>query len=311
VGELRKDYILDQWVLINEKRGKRPHEFKQESATIKEGTCYFCPGNEKLTPPEIGRIGKDKWLVRWFENKFAAVNQKGHPGTRTDNKFYTFGDNFGHHEIIVETREHNKQLADLKVPESVKVLEAYQNRIDELNVKYGVSYVNVFKNHGPLAGTSIVHSHSQVIATDIVPQRILAEALAARKFVSCPYCEIVQKEKDSERRCFENKSYVAFTPYASRYNFEIWIFPKKHARHMHETDLNDLAEILKKVLGKLHDLNVSYNYALHYAPKDHDLHFHIEVYPEIAIWGGFERGSNLIINAVSPEKAAKFYRGEE
>ncbi len=179
-----------------------------------------------------------------------------------------------------------------------------------LKKKYGIPYVNVFKNHGPMAGTSIVHSHSQVIATSIIPPRVLAEALACRKFISCPYCEIVKTEKKSDRKCFENKTYVAFAPYASQYNFEVWIFPKKHARHLHETNLEDLAEILKKVLAKLHGLNVSYNYALHYAPKEHDLHFHIEVYPEIAIWGGFERGSNLIINSVSPEKAAAFYRGE-
>ncbi len=310
MGELRKDYILDQWVLITEKRGKRPHEFKQAKPVIKEGICYFCPGNEDKTPPEIGRIGNDKWLVRWFENKFPAVDQAGHPGTKTDNRFYTYGDAYGHHTIIVETRDHNKQLCDLTVPEIVRVFDAYQNRIDELNQKYGVAYVNVFKNHGPMAGTSIVHSHSQVITTDIIPSRILAEALACSKFTSCPYCDIIQREKDSERRCYENNSFVAFAPYASRYNFEIWIFPKQHARHLHETNLHDLADILKKVLTKLHELNVSYNYALHYAPKDHDLHFHIEVYPEIAVWGGFERGSNMIINAVPPEKAAQFYRGE-
>jgi hypothetical protein len=41
------------------------------------------------------------------------------------------------------------------------------------------------------------------------------------------------------------------------------------------------------------------------------LHFHIEVTPREATWSGFEYCSGTIINSVSPEDAAKFYRGEE
>jgi UDPglucose--hexose-1-phosphate uridylyltransferase len=40
------------------------------------------------------------------------------------------------------------------------------------------------------------------------------------------------------------------------------------------------------------------------------LHFHIEICPRINIYGGFELGTDIIINSVSPETAARFYRGE-
>jgi len=68
--ELRKDYILDRWVIIATGRGKRPHEFKTEDDIYADDKgpekCFFCPGNESMTPPEIGRVKDDKggWKLR-------------------------------------------------------------------------------------------------------------------------------------------------------------------------------------------------------------------------------------------------------
>jgi UDPglucose--hexose-1-phosphate uridylyltransferase len=312
MGELRKDYILDRWVVYSVGRGSRPHEFKESHVIVPEKTCFFCPGNEQLTPAEIGRIGtKDKWRLRWFANKFPALEPAGNSEPRTDNRFYTFASNYGNHEIIAETPEHNRQLSEFSVKEIAEVLEAYKIRIAELGKKPNIKYVNVIKNHGYHAGTSLVHSHSQVFATAFVPPAVREKVSAVRRFVSCPYCAIVEAERKSERMCFENSDWVAFCPYASRYNYEVWIFPKKHIRGLGEVgDVMPLAEIMQKVLSKIGVANVSYNYFVTYSPAGEDLHFHIEVMPQIAIYGGFERGSGAIINSVLPESAAEFYRGK-
>jgi UDPglucose--hexose-1-phosphate uridylyltransferase len=311
MGELRKDYLLDLWVLYSEGRGSRPKEFKQQASAVQQGQCFFCPGSEGMTPPEIGRIGTNKdWRLRWFANKFAALEQAGEPRSRIENRFYTFASNYGHHEVIVETPDHKRQLADLDVSEIADVLGVYQNRIAVLGKKPNIKYVSVIKNHGPQAGTSIVHTHSQVFATAFVPPAVREKVVARRKFVACPHCEIISREKDSPRRCFENSGWVAFCPYASRYNYEVWIYPKKHFTTLAQANLDQLADIMKRVLGKVGALNVSYNYYLTYAPAGEDLHFHIEIMPQIATWGGFERGSGAIINSVLPETAAAFYRGD-
>jgi len=311
LGELRKDYILDRWVIISSGRSKRPKEFKQESLEIIEETCFFCPGNEKSTPLEIGRVSQESfWKLRWFENKFPALTPDGQINAKTDNQFFTFAPNYGHHEVIVETPDHKKQLADLSEKDIVDLFNVYNLRIKELSKKDNVAYVNVFKNHGPYGGTSLLHSHSQVMATSYVPQLVNDKVNACRKFIECPYCKIIQAEKNSLRRCFENSTFVAFTPYASRFNFEIWIFPKHHAKNLDEVNINDLANILKKALVKINQLNLSYNFFLHYSPNNSDLHFHIEIIPRVAVWGGFEFCTNIIINSVSPEDAARFYRGE-
>jgi UDPglucose--hexose-1-phosphate uridylyltransferase len=314
--ELRKDYILERYVIVSNERSKRPFEFRKEKAkTVSSKECFFCPGNENLTPPEIGRISSGKnWKFRWFDNKFAAVKPSGNPIIRTDNKYFTFSDAYGFHEVIVETNDHNKQLEDLSKEDIKEILKIYALRIEELSKKENIRYVSVFKNHGKEAGTSLVHSHSQIIAYNKIPEQVKEKVDAVKKYDACPYCDIINIEKGSYRRCFENNSFVAFTPYASRFHYEIWVFPKKHIKNIRDLDDNkflELAEIMKKILIKLKSIEASYNMELFYSPEKEDLHFHIEISPRLALIGGFEILTGDTINSVSPEDAAKFYRGEE
>ena len=316
MGELRKDYILDRWVIIASERRKRPHEFKIEDTAEQKGVCYFCPGNEDKTPSEIYRLADKKggWKIRVFPNKFPAETLEGQHEIHTHNKYFTFSSSYGEHEIIAETPDHDRQLWDLSQKEVVDLLKVYDLRITELEKVPHVEYVTVFKNHGKKAGTSLVHSHSQIIASNIINQNVAAEVEAAKKYYdSCPYCEIISIEKNSDRKCFENDSFAAFCPYAAQFNFEVWIFPKKHICRLSELNnkgYKDLADIMLKILGKLKELNVSYNYFLHYSPIGENLHFHIEVAPRISIRAGFEFSSDIIVTIVTPEDAAKFYRGE-
>ena len=318
--ELRKDYILDRWVIISENRSKRPHQFekvktdkvKLDNKPKTEDKCFFCPGNEETTPEEVGRIEENnKWKMRWFKNKFPITNRKGNPKIHTDNKFYTVGSAYGDHLIIVETPDHDKQLIDLSKKDLVQLMKVYSTIIDNFGSQADIKYVNVFKNKGKDAGTSIIHSHSQAISLNKLPSTIEEKISAIKKFTHCPYCEIIESEKKSDRRCFENNNFIAFTPYASRFKYEIWLLPKTHhhnIRDFSQDELRDLAEILKKILIKLNTLNASYNFVIVYSPEGEDLHFHIEILPRIGNWAGYELGSNIIANTVSPENAASFYR---
>ena len=77
MNEIRKDYILDRYVIIATDRAKRPAQFIKKKQNTKKGTCFFCPGNENLTPPEIDRIEKNnKWLVRCFPINLQQQNWK-------------------------------------------------------------------------------------------------------------------------------------------------------------------------------------------------------------------------------------------
>lgn len=307
--ELRKDYILDRWVILSTGRGKRPKEFKADKK-VEKGIDYFAPGNENKTPDEIGRLGGKKWKMRWFANKFPAVDKHGDPEIKSENDFFTFSSAFGSHEVIVETPT-QKQLWDLPVKDIKELFKVYNSRILELGKEKDIKYVCVFKNHGDKGGTSLLHSHSQVIAYNKIPETVSEKIKACKEFGRCPYCEIWKIERNSFRRCFENDDFIAFCPYASRFNYEVWVFPKRHVGglfELNQEEYNSMAEIMKKILLKLKKLGASYNHFLHYAPKGEDLHFHIEICPRIATWGGFELSAGTVINSVSPEDAAKFYR---
>ena len=74
---------------------------------------------------------------------------------------------------------------------------------------------------------------------------------------------------------------------------------------MNDKETEDMADILRKILIRLRKYNLSYNYFLHYDKK---MHFHFEITPRIATWAGFELSTDMIINSVLPEEAAKFYK---
>lgn len=307
--EIRKDYLLERYCIISEKRGKRPHDFKRKTE-INKGIDYFSPENEKLTPKETYRVGKKTWQVRVFPNKFSAVDKKGQKDFETHNKYYKFATAVGFHEVIVETRSKTKMLADLSENHVVKVLETYSQRIETLEKKKGIKYVTVFKNKGGEAGTSILHSHSQLVAYNQIPP-IVKEKVEKSTKENCKYCEIIEKEKNSERKILETKNIASFTPYCSIEPYHAIIFPKRHVKklsELNEEEKKDIAKALIKILGKLKELNASYNLVLHYSPRKEDLHLQIEIIPRLAIWGGFELGTGTYIISVSPENAAKYYR---
>lgn len=311
MGILRKDYILDRWVYYSTERKNRPRDFKSVQFKDNSKVCFFCPWNTHLTPPEIGRVEyKNGWKMRWFLNKFPAVEKKG--SSRLKQKKYLLeGHSYGVHEVIVETDHHKSQLADLPVSHIRELLEVYKFRISYLGRQKGIKYVDIFKNHGKDAGTSLVHSHSQVMALTQIPSMVAEKLNAVKKHKRCPYCEIIKLESRSKRKIFETKNVIAFAPFASGFNYEAWVFTKQHKKSMDELDENelmDLAIALKKLLVKLKKINVSYNFYIHYSPEKENLHFHIVVAPRIATWGGFELSTNAVINSVMPEEAARFYR---
>lgn len=318
--ELRKDYIFNRWVIVNSERAKRPKDFIKQHPVIKEKNhCPFCPGNEKLTPPEIARVEeKGRWILRNFENKFPGVTQNGSPEVRTKGEFFTSGNAFGRHEVIVETPNHKQQFHDLSVEHIAKYLQLLFKRRNALYKLPGIKFVAMFKNHGLEAGTSLAHEHTQIIAYNLLPANIEREIAAITKYYrkhrTCPYCKVLELERKGPRRIFENDSFLAFTPYASIFEFEAGIFSRRHVESfskLNGKEVGDLAELIKKLLSRLSELNAPYNMYFHESPKGKKHHIHVKVVPRLITWGGFEHCTGCIINTVSPEQAAEFFRSEE
>lgn len=310
--ELRKDYILDRWSYIAMDRESRLKQFNEKKEAQKDSSCFFCPGNERMTPPEKGRIGNDDgWKIRWFPNKFPITTDNTSPNVDFSNKYFVKGGAFGYHEVIAESPDHTKQLWDLNEEDLVGLFRVYESRIRDLSTKENVKYVQLFKNSGAEAGTSLIHTHTQIVTTNILPRALYEKLSAVKNHVSCPYCDIIKTEEQGERHIFSNNDFVAFTPFAPRFNHEAWIFPKAHLRSL--SDMTDqmyknLAKTFVKILTKLRSARSPYNFYLHYSPKDEDLHFHFEITPRLNKWAGFELATDSFVITVSPENAAQFYK---
>ena len=118
-------------------------------------------------------------------------------------------------------------------------------------------------------------------------------------------------EVRNERLCYKNDSFIAFTPYASKFAYEIAFFPRRHVSsiiELNEKELLDLADLIKRALLKLKKIDAAYNLFMHNFPKSKKYHFHLKITPRINILGGFEFETGTIINTVLPEQASKFYR---
>jgi UDPglucose--hexose-1-phosphate uridylyltransferase len=317
MNELRKDYLLNRYVIVSSNRGKRPDFSKKNEYHSDKASCPFC---QLQVSPSFEWKADGKTVVSVIPNKFSAVSLEGNPTLTTHNTFYTFASAYGVSEVVIETPEHDVDFEDLPEPHVTAILSTFKERIKTLSAIPHIKYVSVFKNRGRDAGASIPHAHSQVIAHNMLPPWINEELMTHYQFVIengfCPYCDIIKREKDSERRIFENEEFVAFTPYASRFAYEAWIFPKNHVKSIADLDqasLTHLANILKRVVQRLDALGKpAYNIEFHNAElTGENFHFHVEILPRIATWAGFELETGTIINTVSPEDAARFYRGEQ
>jgi UDPglucose--hexose-1-phosphate uridylyltransferase len=320
-NEFRKDYLLDEWVIISKNRSKRPFDHQPEEKKKKtekievNPDCPFCLGNEKETPPELFRTGsKIKWELRGFNNKYSAVQT--HKEFSVQKKgLLEYGNAFGYHEVIVETNNHSKELSELNEEEMKELFIAYKEREKELKKKSGVKHVLIIKNFGKECGASLVHNHSQLITFPFIPSKIKKEMQKAKEYYEKKrkniFLEIAEMERKSERKVFENENFVAFTAFAPKWTYETWIVPKKHYSNLSEMDegtLLNLSEAMKFILEKLRKNigNPPYNYFLHESMEKNESYcFHIEIQPNVKkVYGGIEKGAEIILIEVPPEQAA-------
>lgn len=322
MSELRKDPIIGRWVIISTERGKRPSDFQPVKKTKSVAFCPFCPGNEEKTPREIAVIRDgDGWKIRVVPNKFPALRVEGNLNRRGMG-IYDMMDGIGAHEIIIETPEHDKDLYDLELHHIEQVFLIMKNRIRDLRNDRRLKYVMAFKNHGYEAGASLEHSHSQLIATPVVPKRVLEEIDGSLKYFRfkerCIFCDMIYQEvREDERLVLANEYFIAIEPFASRFPFETWILPKEHISNFEETPdimFLHLAGIFKEMMGRLNQaVNFpAYNFLIHTGPLQEwnleHYHWHIEIIPKLTHVAGFEWGTGFYINPTAPEDAAAYLK---
>jgi UDPglucose--hexose-1-phosphate uridylyltransferase len=198
------------------------------------------------------------------------------------------------------------------------VLATWRDRYRTLAADPRIKAVIVFRNFGERAGTSLVHPHSQILATPVIPPDALRRyAVATRYFDDtgrCVYLDLLDRELETADRVIAQRSgLVAVAPYASRVPYETWITPRTPSpsfASLQDGEVKELAEMLRDVVTALRHAagDPDYNLVVHSAPAGEESKpfflWHLRVLPRIVTPAGFELGSGMSINCVAPEDAA-------
>jgi UDPglucose--hexose-1-phosphate uridylyltransferase len=328
ISEIRQNKATKQWVIYAPTRRKRPKDFQRRKiekppVPAHDKDCPFCTGNDYMLPPVILEV-KDKkgqWITRVVPNKFPALTPEGNL-RRLNKGIYLAMQGYGHHEVIIETPFHNHQIGQMSVKEVEFIVKTYYRRYVDLMKMNENMMIIIFRNHGLRAGTSLIHPHSQIIATGMVPHHIRWREEEAQHYFDewgrCVYCDIMNYEmQDKKRVIYEDNSFVAFVPFAAEVPFEIWIMPKEHKADfgdISDTEKSDLScalhNILKKLYRKLNDPDYNYiiNTSARYRTQEPQVHWYLQIMPRLMTRAGFEIGSGMSINPSLPEDDANLLR---
>jgi UDPglucose--hexose-1-phosphate uridylyltransferase len=297
VAELRFDALTGGHVAIAPGRASigasRPGGLPSVSAR-----CPFCPGHEADTEETIASSG-DPWDVRVVLNRFPLVEES------------TTG---GRHELVVESRAHDLDLADLAPDALARVLGVYRDRVRALETMEGVRSVIVFRNRGRRAGSSQPHPHGQIVAAPIVPP-----AVRLRDCIALAEPELLARLIDEERRAgarvvIDADGWVTFCPYASSRAHEVRIAPDFACDRFSAVDdarLVALAAHLSRALRALRTRMGLADYNLLVrdpAIATRGTFFTLEILPRTGGDAGFELGSGVSVCVVSPEETAEALR---
>ena len=278
----------------------------------------FAEGNESQTPAEVYAVRPDGsapdtpgWRVRVFPNRYPAVRADA-PAPPRDAKpdLFTAVAATGAHEIIVNSQRPVDALAGLTAEELALAVEVWRARMRAHN---DAAWLHLFVNEGRGGGASRAHTHAQLLALDFVPALIARErerqgAYAAHTMGGQLLDDLVAEEvRRRERIVAIDDEAVVLAPYAAALPYQLMLIPRRPRPRFEDAGpsgaalLHDALGRLERRLGPGTPLNIW----VRTAPRGAE-HFcwRIDIVPRIGGIAGFELGSGVHLDVVTPERAA-------
>jgi UDPglucose--hexose-1-phosphate uridylyltransferase len=295
--QLLVDELTGDPVILAPARALRPDTFGVPADPLPDRveTCPFCPGNEHETPPEVARRGGGSpdapgWTLRVVPNKFPIVGD-GVPGA---------------HEVVILSPAHDADFGALSEPAATDVLLTLRDRA-RFHLQRGHVYAQAFVNQGRAAGASIEHPHAQLVVLDVVPPRAQARL---DRFSDAAFAG------DREHRVDHGDGPVAvWCPPASPTPFTARLALDDGGARFDEAaddELHAVAVALRDTIASVHRAigGVAYNLVVETAPLDYTDSFRwwVDIVPRVTVTAGFEFGTGITVNIVSPSDAARALR---
>jgi UDPglucose--hexose-1-phosphate uridylyltransferase len=322
MAELRLNPATRRWIVT----GKRP--VAADHADDPDVSCPFCPGHEHLTPKAITEASGPggAWSVRVFHDRAPLLRIEGPLEARAEG-MYDRMNPIGAHEIVVETPRHGVTFPRLPVEQLAKVTEVCRDRILDLKCDRRFRYVSLFKDQAPLGESVKGHSHSQILASPVMPQLVQNELRWSRfhfqRKERCLYCDIIRQETRQDRRVVDQSAdFIALCPFASSTPYETWILPTRHASSF-ERDLDtpgrvrSFAAFLKDTVARIEKISPQWHVVVHTEPNRQahawpqdwwqtlaeDFHWHIEIHPDVEGQRRYLGSQGFYFNPIPAEEA--------
>lgn len=230
-------------------------------------TCPFCGGREDRTPPEVLRLpAGEEWRIRVVPNLYPA---------------------FAGHEVVVHAPEHVRSIAELADDQIALVAGAWRIRAGAAQAA-GYPYVHALVNEGRVAGSSLAHSHSQLVWLPEPPPAVADEGGMTGVLDG----EVV----------IERDGLVLFCPEISRSPYELRIAPVEREGGAFETALLGPAlRLAAEAVRRLHAIQpvCPLNLWLHDGPW-----WHVHLVPRLTVAAGIELGAGIDVNPLPAAEAA-------
>jgi UDPglucose--hexose-1-phosphate uridylyltransferase len=220
----------------------------------------------------------------------------------------------GAHEVIVNGPQPVLSLADLPVEQVLAAVDVWRER---MRVHNDSAYVQLIVNERREAGASLPHTHAQLYALDFVPaavarERERAAAYATRTMGQNLLGDLVAEEvRRGERIVAIDEEAVLLAPFASRLPFQLMLAPRVPRPRFQDdgpTGAALLHDGLRRLARRL-GANPPLNMWVRTAPLGAEqFSWRIDVMPRLTHLAGLELSTELNLNIVAPEDAARLLR---
>ena len=317
--ELRRDPILDAWVVVASHRQERTH-------LPSRADCPLCPS----APGRPTEIPASDYDVAVFENRFPSFATEQAP-LRADPAIDAAVERRaagGRCEVVCFTSRHESSFAELE-PERVRtIVEVWADRTAELSRIDGVELVFPFENSGEEIGVTLHHPHGQIYAYPFVPprtRRMLESARSHRReHGGNLFADVLARERAAASRVVvAGQLWTAFVPAFARWPFELHVYPNRQVLDLPALtgpERDELADVLLDVHGRfarVFERPLPYVAAWHQAPVrvDRELaYLHLELFSirrapdKLKFLAASESAMGVFVNDVRPEHAAALLR---
>ncbi|MGH0154386.1 UNVERIFIED_CONTAM: hypothetical protein FKN15_026595 [Acipenser sinensis] len=293
---IRYNPLRDMWVLVSADRMKRPWkgqvEKPSEEYVPRHDPCNpLCPGATRAN----GMVNPEYDSTFLFDNDFPALQPDApEPGVNDHSLFQTKAAK-GVCKVMCFHPWSDITLPLMQVSEIKNVIDKWaellvdlgatypwvqvseiKNVIDkwaELLVDLGATYpwVQIFENKGAMMGCSNPHPHSQVWASNFLPNEPRLADRCQREYYRDKGVPMLleyakQEIQRKERVVVENEDWLVVVPYWATWPFQTLLLPRRHVLRLNDLsneERQSLASIMKRLLTKYDNLfEISFPYSM-------------------------------------------------